>query len=104
MEAFVDRIIDTDRKAREMIGAAQQQKAAMHKKAVEDAHAALAASAAQDKIAMAQQDEKMAERATAAKDLADADYMREKHKLDEAFAAGIDGWLDEITNACVTVR
>lgn len=104
MEAFVDRIIDTDRKAREIIETAQQQKIAMQKQAVKDAHEALEARASQDKEAMLVQDARMAQREAAAMELADKDYMGEKHKLDEAFVAGIDGWLSEITKACITVK
>ena len=64
MEKFVNRIIETDLKAREIIEQAQQEKQAVQ----------------------ARESERM-----------DAAYLDAKHALDNAFEAGHDAWLAEIT-------
>ncbi|MEG0768914.1 MAG: hypothetical protein RR825_05570 [Ruthenibacterium sp.] len=104
MESFVDRIIETDRKAREMIEAAQQQKALLNRQAAEDAKRALALRAAQDKLAMEKQDQALAVREAAAMEKADDAYIKAKHALDDAFDASRDAWLAEIVTACSTVK
>ena len=76
MEKFVDRIIETDRKAREIIEQAQQEKQAV----LADAK----------KRADAEREARESERM-------DAAYLDAKHALDNAFEAGHDAWLAEIT-------
>ena len=76
MEKFVDRIIETDRKAREIIEQAQQEKQAVLADAKKRADAEIAR----------RESERM-----------DAAYLDAKHALDNAFEAGHDAWLAEIT-------
>ena len=73
MEKFVDRIIETDRKAREIIEQAQQDKG----------RAAI--------------DEEFAQREARESERMDAAYLDAKHALDNAFEDGHDAWLAEIT-------
>ena len=104
MESFVERIIETDRKAREMIEAAQQKKQTLQKEAEEKAQQTLTARAAADKTAIEKLDSALALQETAAMDKADKEYIQAKHVLDDAFNAGRDGWLSELTKACITVE
>ena len=79
MEKFVDRIIETDRKAREIIEQAQQEKQAVLADAKKRADAEFAQREARESERM------------------DAAYLDAKHALDNAFEAGHDAWLAEIT-------
>ncbi len=79
MEKFVDRIIETDRKAREIIEQAQQEKQAVLADAKKRADAEIARREARESERM------------------DAAYLDAKHALDNAFEAGHDAWLAEIT-------
>ena len=79
MEKFVDRIIETDRKAREIIEQAQQEKQAVLADAKKRADAEIAQREARESERM------------------DAAYLDAKHALDNAFEAGHDAWLAEIT-------
>ena len=79
MEKFVDRIIETDRKAREIIEQAQQEKQAVLADAKKRADAEIAQREARESERM------------------DAAYLDAKHALDNAFEDGHDAWLAEIT-------
>ena len=79
MEKFVNRIIETDRKAREIIEQAQQEKQAVLADAKKRADAEIAQREARESERM------------------DAAYLDAKHALDNAFEAGHDAWLAEIT-------
>lgn len=100
MEKFVDRIIETDRRAREIIEAAQQEKETLTKQAALRAEAELAKRAAvQDKgiAALNAALDVHVEEATAQ---ADKNYIAAKHLLDKTFDANRDRWLAEIVAAC----
>ena len=90
MEKFVDRIIETDRKAREIIEQAQQEKQAVLADAKKRADAEIARREAEADKGRAAIDEEFAQRM-------DAAYLDAKHALDNAFEAGHDAWLAEIT-------
>ena len=104
MESFVERIIETDRKARELIEAAQNQQKKLEKDTRAAAQKALEARATADKAAMDKMDEEFSVRQCAAMDAADRDYITAKHALDTAFDAGRDAWLQELTAACLAVK
>ena len=82
MEKFVDRIIETDRKAREIIEQAQQEKQAVLADAKKRADAEIA---------------RRETEADKGSERMDAAYLDAKHALDNAFEAGHDAWLAEIT-------
>ena len=92
MEKFVDRIIETDRKAREIIEQAQQEKQAVLADAKKRADAEIARREAEADKGRAAIDEEFAQR-----ERMDAAYLDAKHALDNAFEAGHDAWLAEIT-------
>lgn len=98
MGQFVDRIIETDRKAREMIDAAQLEK----KQILEDAKRSAAQQLAVQAQALEQgkheADEQMAQKSVAANEAMDKAYLKAKHTLDTAFDSQRDVWLSEITN------
>ena len=100
MEKFVDRIIETDRKAREIIEGAQREKAQLEKQAREEAARRLEERAAQNAQAIAGLDEQYAQSRTKAEERAEADYITAKHALDADFAAGHDAWLRDVVDAC----
>ncbi len=101
MENFVDRIIDTDRKAREIIENAQREKDALLKGAEARAAEQLAVREAESKEAMLAIDAEYAAREASAMDKSDAEYISAKHKLDHAFDDGRTVWLKEITDAVI---
>ena len=86
MEKFVDRIIETDRKAREIIEQAQQEKQAVLADAKKRADAEIARREAAADKGRAAIDEEFAQR-----------EARESERMDGAFEAGHDAWLAEIT-------
>ena len=90
MEKFVNRIIETDRKAREIIEQAQQEKQAVLADAKKRADAEIARREAEA-------DEEFAQREARESERMDAAYLDAKHALDNAFEAGHDAWLAEIT-------
>lgn len=99
METFVERIIETDRKAQEVIGAAQKEKKELLQQARERARQELAqreAAARQGKQAV---DAEMEQSARQASQSADEDYLEKKRALDAAFEAHREAWLSEITSA-----
>ena len=99
MEKFVDRIIETDRKARQVIDAAQQEKKRLLRESKARAQADLAAreeAAQQGKKAV---DAEMAALAKDAGQKTDEDYLAKKHALDAAFEQHREAWLAEITKA-----
>ncbi|MEG2672156.1 MAG: hypothetical protein RR937_03140 [Ruthenibacterium sp.] len=101
MEKFVDRIIDTDRKAREIIEAAQNKKSALLAQAAQKATAEIAARAAESAQKIAASDADIKAREAAAAEPADKQYISPKHPLAAAFEAGRKTWLAEIKdNIC----
>ncbi|MEG1406834.1 MAG: hypothetical protein RSD23_03170 [Ruthenibacterium sp.] len=97
MEKFVDRIIDTDRKAREIIEEAQNKKSALLAQAAQNAEAEIKMRIAESKQKIAESDADLNAREAQAMETADADYFVAKHALDAAFEAGRKTWLREIT-------
>ena len=93
MEKFVDRIIETDRKAREIIEQAQQEKQAVLADAKKRADAEIARREAEADKGRAAIDEREARES----ERMDAAYLDAKHALDNAFEDGHDAWLAEIT-------
>ena len=91
MEKFVDRIIETDRKAREIIEQAQQEKQAVLADAKKRADAEIARREAEADKGRAAIDEEFAQREARESERMDAAY------LDNAFEDGHDAWLAEIT-------
>ena len=104
MEKFVDRIIETDRKAREIIEAAQQTKKQLLKKADTKAKQALEKREAEDSKKMQALNNELAQREKLEIDKADAAYIAAKHMLDHTFEQGHDTWLQEILTACKAVQ
>lgn len=100
MEKFVDRIIETDRKARAIIEQAQSEVNQLAAGAEERAAKGLAERAAQNEASIAALDKRLAAREARAMKRADEDYIRLKHGLDADFALGHDAWLSEILTAC----
>ena len=92
MEKFVDRIIETDRKAREIIEQAQQEKQAVLADAKKRADAEIARREAEAEKGRAAIDEEFAQR-----EARESEHLDAKHALDNAFEAGHDAWLAEIT-------
>ena len=97
MEKFVNRIIETDRKAREIIEQAQQEKQAVLADAKKRADAEIARREAEADKGRAAIDEEFAQREARESEHMDAAYLDAKHALDNAFADGHDAWLAEIT-------
>ena len=85
MEKFVDRIIETDRKAREIIEAAQLQKKQLMQQADAKTQQAIAKRQAQDDKKMEALNAELAQREKDACDKADDAYICAKHKLDNTF-------------------
>lgn len=101
MEKFVDRIIETDRKAREIIEAAHNEKEVYQKEASERARRDLAERAAAQESQIAILDKELAEQVEKACNEADNAYITAKHILDSRFDAGREGWLHDIVDACL---
>lgn len=97
MEKFVDRIIETDRKAREIIEQAQQEKQAVLADAKKRADAEIARREAEADKGRAAIDEEFAQREARESERMDGAYLDAEHALDNAFEAGHDAWLAEIT-------
>ena len=97
MEKFVDRIIETDRKAREIIEQAQQEKQAVLADAKKRADAEIARRETEADKGRAAIDEEFAQREARESERMDAAYLDAKHALDNAFEDGHDAWLAEIT-------
>ncbi|MEG0897626.1 MAG: hypothetical protein RSD01_04375 [Ruthenibacterium sp.] len=104
MEKFVDRIIDTDRKAREIIEEAQNKKSALLAQAAQNAEAEIKMRIAESKQKIAESDADLNAREAQAMETADADYFAAKHALDAAFEAGRKTWLREITQNVLTAE
>ena len=96
MEQFVELMLATDRKAREMIDKARQAKA----QAVADAQRQAAEIRAADEKRLAagkaQVDAALAEEKQAQAKALDEEFLRAKHALDGRFDANRDVWLDEL--------
>lgn len=97
MEKFVDRIIETDRKARVIIEQAQQEKQAVLAEAKKRADAEIARREAQADKGRTVIDEEFAQREAKERDQMDAAYLDAKHALDKTFDTQHDAWLAEIT-------
>lgn len=97
MEKFVDRIMETDRKAREMIDAAQAEKKQILENAREKAERQLAEQKAALEQGEREVDAQMAQQAAERDEASDKSYLDAKHKLDSTFDAHRDAWLEEIT-------
>ncbi|NCC08349.1 MAG: hypothetical protein EOM30_10030 [Clostridia bacterium] len=100
-ESFVDKIIDTDKKAREIIEGAQKEKDLLMAEAEKRAKQEIEARAEDDKKEMAQIDNKYKEKLAAATERANVEYIAAKHALDAAFEKGRKVWLDEIINGAL---
>lgn len=100
MEKFVDRIIETDRKAREIIEDAQNRRDQLQKDAQKEAAELLAQRAAASEAAIAKLDADFAAREKRASDRTDAEYLAAKHALDRDFDAGYDKWLQDALAGC----
>lgn len=103
MEKFVDRIIETDRKARAIIEDAQQETKRLAGDAEKRAAQGLAERATKSEKEMAALDKRLSKREAKVMECADEDYIRLKHGLDADFSAGHDAWLTEILSACTQV-
>ena len=88
MEKFVNRIIETDRKAREIIEQAQQEKQAVLADAKKRADAEIARREAEADQGRAAIDEEFAQREARESERMDAAYLDAKHALDNA----LEGW------------
>ena len=97
MEKFVDRIIETDRKAREIIEQAQQEKQAVLADAKKRAAAAIARRETEADKGRAAIDEEFSQREARESERMDAAYLDAKHALDNAFEDGHEARLAEIT-------
>ena len=104
MEGFVDRIMETDRKAREMIDAAQREKKQILALAQENARRKLEERAAELERGKRDVDAQLAAQGAAGEEAVNKAYLRAKHALDDAFDAHRDAWLDEITDAILAAR
>ena len=97
MEKFVDRIIETDPNAREIIEKAQQEKQAVLADAKKNADAEIARREAEADKGRAAIDAEFVQRGACEGERMDAAYLDAKHALDNAFEEGHDAWLAEIT-------
>lgn len=100
-ESFVDKIIDTDKKAREIIEGAQKEKDLLMAEAEKRARHEIEARGEDDKKEMSQIDIIYNEKLAEASERADAEYIAAKHALDAAFEKGRRGWLDEIISGAL---
>lgn len=97
MEAFVDRIIETDRKARGVIENAQREKKRLLEEAKRRAAEELKKQSAATEQGKQAIDQEIARRETLEDQKADEAYLAAKRGLDEAFEAHREAWLDEVT-------
>lgn len=102
MESFVERIIKTDREAREIIAAAQEQKEKALAEAVTRAETTIAKRQEEQQRQMDKQDEALSARENTAMQRADEEYIAAKHALDTTFDKHHDAWLEEIVKNCLT--
>ncbi len=103
-ESFVDRIIDTDKKAREIIEGAQKEKDLLMAEAEKRAKQEIEARGEDDKKEMSQIDLEYSKKLAEASERADAEYIAAKHALDAAFEKGRSVWLDEIISGALADR
>lgn len=96
MKSFVDRIIETDRKAKELLEQAQAEKRRLMEDAKERAEKYLQQQELKIKQGRAAIDLEFAEKAQKAAHQADKDYLCRKQTLDKAFEEGRIRWLEEI--------
>lgn len=99
VENFVDRILETDRRARALLDEAQSEKKRLLREARERAEADVRRRDEQAKAGCAAVNEEFARREAEAAEAADRDYLRCKRALDEAFEEHRKAWLAEITGA-----
>lgn len=94
MEQFVELMLATDRKAREMIDKARQAKAQAVADAQKQAEEICAADEKRLAAGKAQVDAALAEEKQAQAKALDEEFLRAKHALDGRFDANHDAWLD----------
>ena len=104
MEKFVDRIIETDRKAREIIEQAQQEKKTILADAKTRAEQELLQRQADAEKGKAEIDAEFETRTMQGIQQMDAAYLNAKHALDETFETGHDVWLCEITQNTLALQ
>ena len=92
MEQFVELMLATDRKAREMIDKARQAKAQAVADAQKQAEEICAAD--EKRLAAGKVDAALAEEKQAQAKALDEEFLRAKHALDGRFDANRDAWLD----------
>ena len=97
MEKFVDRIIETDRKARDIIEDAQTQKQKILADAQVRADKEIARHSAEAEKGKRGIDEEFKKKEQDGLDRMDVDYLTAKRALDAAFEGAHDAWLAEIT-------
>lgn len=97
LEAFVDRIIETDRRARGVIENAQREKKRLLEEAKQRAAEELKKQSAATQQGKQAIDGELAQREQAENQKADEAYLAAKRGLDEAFEAHREAWLDEVT-------
>jgi vacuolar-type H+-ATPase subunit H len=102
MEKFVDRIVETDQKARQLIDAARREKTDILEKAKQAAEQHLADQAAALANGERKVDEEMAAKQEAKDEELNQDYLRAKHALDAKFDANYDLWLKTITESILS--
>lgn len=96
METFMERIIETDRRARSVIEEALARRETELAKAREDAQAEADKRSASMRAEMEQIDQEAEAWKTQDAQDAEAEYLTAKHALDAAFEAKREGWLKEL--------
>ncbi|HJC71834.1 MAG TPA: hypothetical protein H9698_03445 [Candidatus Ruthenibacterium merdavium] len=102
MESFVDRIIETDRKARAVIEKAQKEKETLLNEARKKAQDYLEKQELNVKEGREAIDREFEKKTLEASNEADKSYLDQKHALDEAFEHNRSLWLKEITQNILT--
>lgn len=104
MESFVDRIIETDRKARIVIEQAQQEKETLLNEARKKAQDYLEKQEMRVKQGREDVDREFEQKTREAADAADKSYLDQKHALDNAFEHNRALWIKEITQHILTTE
>lgn len=97
MEHFVDKILQTDQKAREIIEAAEIEKNAIITKAKKDAHQYLMQQQEKTKAEKQGIDTQLVEKTKQGEETINTLYLTAKHAIDEAFDTQYDAWLAQIS-------
>lgn len=104
MESFVDRIIETDRKARMVIEQAQQEKERLLNEARQKAQDYLEKQEMRVKQGREDVDREFEQKTQEAAAAADKSYLEQKHALDDAFEQNRALWIKEITQHILTTE